>query len=713
MKARTYFADIFQKPGNRPIFCYRSGLTVYEEGLDAGMFASLGWNGAGFTQDILDGVTTYLNANNFPHAEIFRVDANGVSLTYSWQLAGFDVTKEADSVHAVMTLTSSRAPLTAKVHTVADGTAIFMRWLEFTNTGDGAVNLSNITIMGGGMESMERWHDYINEDQLHKLYSVGYFEHNQWGAEGGFRWHDIGTARMTIASHYQKNRFRHPMFIVKNNALGTIWFGQLGYSGGWAFDIDVNTNNRVDAAHLSFAARMDGENPTYVMQPGERIETPKLHIGMMNGDLDDIINEMHAHTRKSVFTLPAARGVNGGWIEGGMGPEHLMTVELTRHFVDTLAAVGAETMIIDAGWYCPPGRECREWHPLCGDWEYDPDRYPNGLEEIRDYIHEKGLLFGLWASIEEAGANTKVAKEHPGWFTTAYHGGKKTDLLDLTKPEVVEHLEKVFAHLVEDYKIDLFRIDLNIGDYNVNFIDDRGENGTARYYDSFYALLRRLRERYPDVVFENCAGGGGRTDLGMVANFTHTWVSDWQVAPRSVQITNGMTMVLPPEMVDRLSSGMNSHKTGTLDMNIRHTLFGRPSTNNYNCMGTEMNPNQIDFVRHSFDIYKEVIRPFAPTGKIFHHTPEAYDFQTKGTIVLERSAEDGSAGVIGIFRMCGTNADETVLYPRGIDVGAAYEVTFDNSGATAKISGYDMANNGLRVRIGQNLSSELIIYKKA
>ena len=42
-----------------------------------------------------------------------------------------------------------------------------------------------------------------------------------------------------------------------------------------------------------------------------------------------------------------------------------------------------------------------------------------------------------------------------------------------------------------------------------------------------------------------------------------------------------------------------------------------------------------------------------------------------------------------------------------------YDVTFDNSGATVRLSGFDMVQNGLRVRLGSALTSELILYKEA
>lgn len=62
-----------------------------------------------------------------------------------------------------------------------------------------------------------------------------------------------------------------------------------------------------------------------------------------------------------------------------------------------------------------------------------------------------------------------------------------------------------------------------------------------RHVQGYLGMYSRLRKRFPNVIFENCAGGGGRCDAGMIANFNHTWVSDNQVAPRSLLITNGMT----------------------------------------------------------------------------------------------------------------------------------------------------------------------------
>ena len=275
--------------------------------------------------------------------------------------------------------------------------------------------------------------------------------------------------------------------------------------------------------------------------------------------------------------------------------------------------------------------------------------------------------------------------------------------------------------MFETYEVDLFRLDYNISDAEI-FVRSCGGSGvvcnTIEYCNAVNSMYRRLRKRFPNMFFENCASGGGRTDIGMVSDFTHTWVSDWQVAPRSFAVTNGMTMALPPEYVDRLASGMYCHTRASLDFQIRQTLFGKPTTNSYNPVGSKNNCAQIAFVKHCYDIYKNFIRTFAEDSNIYHHTPEIYDLRPQGTGIIERAASDGSKSVIGVFRLAdATDKQDVIVYPRGIDIGSKYKVLYDNEfikGRTAQsiVDGYNLINDGIRVRIEDSLTSELVLIEK-
>jgi alpha-galactosidase len=47
-----------------------------------------------------------------------------------------------------------------------------------------------------------------------------------------------------------------------------------------------------------------------------------------------------------------------------------------------------------------------------------------------------------------------------------------------------------------------------------------------RYINNLYRLIDELQKKFPDVVFENCSSGGGRSDLGMLSRMDQTWTSD-------------------------------------------------------------------------------------------------------------------------------------------------------------------------------------------
>ncbi len=727
MLENARFRDIYvHTEGGATIFCYRTGMTVYEEKFENGRYTAAGWNPAGYTQNVLDSFPTRLPTDAFAEAQSFDVEAEGMSLSWHWEYVGFEQFTEtvektgAVLTHGIVTLRSPVKPVTVAVHTILDGTPVLNRYIEVTNTGERPLAINEIAPMAGGIEVTDGWKDFMTgaPDQT-KIYSLGYMDQAQWGHEGSFRWHDMPNAELAFGGNFRRERHRQPFFLLRNNLTGTMMIGQLGWAGGYrfSFDLDADTSQ----ARMGYRLALDSQKPMIILSAGESFASPAAHVGMIMGDLDDAVYAMHCHLRRSVFTLPDARGVLG-WFEGGMGPERLMDVTATKHFADTIAAIGGETLIIDAGWYCPPGTALSEWHPRSGDWVPHPDRYPNGIAEIRDYIHEKGLLFGLWFDLERLGVMSQTAKEHPEWISRTYVQGRTTSQINMAIPEAAAWVEAELSRCIEEYGIEVFRLDYNLSTIDLCNIVDLGngpENNYVRYYKNTNDMYRRLRLKYPDVVFENCAGGGGRMDVGFLANFTHTWISDWNVPPRSLAIVNGMTMALPPEMCDRLVGGMNCHTRGSLDFQARLTLFGRPTTNDYNAVGSQMNPDQLSFLRHTFDIYKNFIRPYTADCRMHHHTPEimagagaGLAEHPNGTAILERSAADRTKSAIGIFRLANAVADEfTVVYPHGIDLGRTYRVTFDNTGDVVTMRGSEILRDGLRIRLCGSVVSELILLE--
>jgi len=400
-------------------------------------------------------------------------------------------------------------------------------------------------------------------------------------------------------------------------------------------------------------------------------------------------------------------------VESGIGPELEITPEYVFHQIKNAAEWGCEVFFIDASWYAPPRSD---WWTTVGDWEVDRARFPEGLRPFRDLCHDKGMLFGLWMDAERIGQKSRLAQEHPDWLAVAYDGERRLgNVLDLSNPTVARWMEDRIARVIEDNELEFFRLDYNVGNIGPGAFTIRDgfvENFYWRYYEALYAIYERLRARFPYVIFENCASGGARTDIGMVRRFSHTWVTDWQIAPRSFSITNGMTMALPPEYVDRLIAGQNGHIAGDLDFQWRLLLFVRPSLGIFHPLGASWNPAQLARLRHFVELYKNFVRPFMCTGRIYHHTPAFVGTEPTGWGVLELASRDRSRAVAGVFQLAAPRKPEYLLRLRGLDASKRYRVSWDNTGQACELDGFVLMQQGLSVRLEGALTSELLIVEE-
>ena len=271
-------------------------------------------------------------------------------------------------------------------------------------------------------------------------------------------------------------------------------------------------------------------------------------------------------------------------------------------------------------------------------------------------------------------------------------------------------MEEQIARVISEYQLDLFRLDWNVDARQMRQCEVREgyiENTASRYNENLYRVYENLRSRFPEVIFENCAGGGGRTDLGMMEHFDFTWVSDWQIAPRSFVITNGMTMALPPERINRLMGGQKAYTTAEFAFQIRNLIFSQQNIGGICPPYADQHPGQLECLRHHVDIYKNFIRPMFARSNIYHHTPELTKESSFG--ILELAQENGEKAVVGVFRLRMSQENSAAVCLRGLDAGKMYRVTFDNTGAAVDISGYELMYRGLNVFLPGVLTSELLL----
>ncbi len=290
----------------------------------------------------------------------------------------------------------------------------------------------------------------------------------------------------------------------------------LEWSGTWYQDFRGGPRGTVA---VSGGVRVDG----LVLEPGERLALPAAHYVYFDGGLDGATNAFRRYVYEHV--LPGLAGERplppvcyNTWF--GVGPD--ISEDFLMAQADAAAELGMEYFVVDAGWYagCPGG----DFQPGVGNWEVvDADKFPRGLEPVARYVSDRGMGFGLWFEPERAHRGSHWAAEHPDWFWDA--GGDYLHInlgLDSAREAVV----RVVGDAVERLDARWVKLDYNIGPKR--FWDKADPTGKAmfRYVEGLYRVLDELVRRHPQVLWECCASGGRRIDLGTLRRAHSAWISD-------------------------------------------------------------------------------------------------------------------------------------------------------------------------------------------
>ena len=743
---------------------YVSGSTVFDEMLAGGRLVSRYWNPNG--QVLPEMYYEKLSWSVGQPADTFQLSIDNRNLAggYAWDSAsqspdsshlpltppptpappcreGLGVGREGQGgvrkdsnnqpflvTHGVVSLKHADAGIAVKVHTRLDGSPFLIRWLEITNLNSHAVGVTAVSPFSGLLWS-HRYEEHL-PPQLESPFELAYTHQFEWGHEGDF-WFEPLVAGRKIIDGEKKGRsgWGRPAFWVKNVCNGQTFVCELAWGGNYEFELDCRlqgtswVGNQVQPgnrqAELYFRMGLSGHDPVLrVLDAGETIQTPSVHLGLFHSNFDEIVQATHNHVRQVV--MPAQ--VPGREVEieanhRGYLCDRENVPDIIKD-VDVAASLGVEMYVIDAGWY---GNEPNQWWNNTGDWQDGAWLAKDGgLRAIVDHVHDLGLKFGLWVEIEAAGVNSTLKQDHPDWLLKRNQelvaGGRA---LDLTQPVVATWVESEIERLILTYHLDMFRIDHN---HNLQPSGNRLNQGliedlTWRYYEALFGIFDRLRERFPQVVFQNCAGGGGRLDWGTLGRFHNSELSDWMRPPRGIKILNGVTTSLPPEILLRtFGTEVGEHVLdGDVDTQLRH-CFSRIIFRGIAPSIDELTPYLRAHIEHYLDLYKTFIRPVMLGSLVFHHTPGLSLAQTTPWCVLEYGQPDRKAAVAVVFRTSATAEgvlpDVYTFYPRGLSPDRLYRVRLDNSRQEFITSGSELANRGLNVRLEAALSSELLMFEE-
>ena len=321
------------------------------------------------------------------------------------------------------------------------------------------------------------------------------------------------------------------------------------------------------------------------------------------------------------------------------------------------AALGAERFVLDDGWF---GRRDDDTTSL-GDWVVDARKYPGGLGPLVDHVRSLGMTFGLWFEPEMISRNSNLYRARPEWVLGGADQtlGRGQMVLDMARPEVRDFVFESMAAILSRHPIDCIKLDHN------RVLPAPGAAQTR----GAYALLDRLRDRFPTVEIESSASGGGRIDFGILRRTHRVWLSDSNDALERLRIQHEAALFLPGAVSGSHVGPRRCHTSGrTLDIAFRAWVAAQRQ------MGLELDPREL--TDREAEILRRVIAWYKRNRGWLHRADLLRLDSTDPAVIAEQHlAEDGSRFVVFLARA----RSGTPIVPRpqplaGLDPHARYRV---------------------------------------
>lgn len=549
-------------------------------------------------------------------------------------VTGVDTKKGSDYTLTTVTMKDKKQPVTVKVFYKAwQNVDIIETWTEINNGEKRAIRLKRFD---SGHLTLRRGNVWLTH------------LHGNWAAE------TVPTSEalapgMKVISNTDGARNAHcdaPEIMLSldgqpNERQGRTIGLALCWSGN--FEIRVNTpNNRL---HEVFAG-VDPQASDYVLDAGRSFTTPHLAMTYTDKGMGGVSRNFHYWAR------------HDGMLHNGMATRDILlnswegiyfdiTEDRIIKMMDDIKSMGGELFVMDDGWFGDKYPRKTDNSSL-GDWVTDIRKLPHGLKALTDAAKERGIKFGIWLEPEATNTKSELYEKHPDWVLQTPgrelklgRGGTQL-VLDMTNPKVQDFVFNIVDNLLtKNPEISYIKWDANASIQNVGSVyepKNKQTNIYVDYHEGLLKVLQRIRAKYPNVVIQDCASGGGRANYGLLPYFDEFWVSDNNDPLQRVYIQWGTSYFFP-------SNAMAQHIGGS-----PYQMTGRITPIKFRCdvamsgrLGMELQPSKMTEGERkqcttAISDYKK-LRPVVQLGNLYRLV-SPYDHQGLASLMYVSDAKD-------------------------------------------------------------------------
>ena len=425
--------------------------------------------------------------------------------------------------------------------------------------------------------------------------------------------HNIQTLRSARgASSHQHNPFAILAAPHTTEEAGECLGAMLVWSGNFKIECEVS---QMQSTRL--VAGVSDDDFSWTLEPGGQFAAPEVLFCYSDQGLSELSARYHrflqCHIIRSPWRDKPRPILINNWEATYMDFDAQRIWDIARQARD----LGVEMLVLDDGWF---GERSDDSSGL-GDWQFNEKKLGCTFDQLIGRVREMGLLFGLWIEPEMVCANTALYAAHPDWALSipgrAPATGRSQLVLDMGRPDVVDYLYDLFHRLLAEHDIAYIKWDMNrnLTDvYSRVLPPERQGEAAYRYMLGLYSLLDRLTRDFPQVLFEGCAGGGGRFDAGMLCYCPQIWCSDDTDAIHRIKIQYGTSFGYPPCAMGSHISASPNHQTGRSTLLSTRAVVAMAGTFGYELDLQKLTADEKEMVKAQIVRYKQ-LQPLLLEGR--------------------------------------------------------------------------------------------------
>ena len=389
--------------------------------------------------------------------------------------------------------------------------------------------------------------------------------HGTWARERLIESNKVGHARLCVESvRGESSHQDHPFMMLKtpgtNDTKGEVYAMSFVYSGNFHVSAGIDQFNNV-----RMLMGINDKDFKWKLNPGECFNAPEVIMVYSNEGTGKMTRTFHDFIRNHIIRSPYKNKKRPILINNWEATYFNFDTDKLIAIAKQASALGIEMLVMDDGWF---GNRFDDNRAL-GDWFVNENKIKGGLKYLVDEVNKLGMKFGIWFEPEMISPESDLYKEHPDWALAIPERtparARNQYVLDLSRRDVLDYTYESVAKILRSANIEYVKWDMNrqltdLG--SVQMPKDRMGELFHRHVLGVYELQERLLKEFPNLLLENCSGGGARFDPGMLFYSPQIWCSDDTDAIERLLIQEGTSLVYPLSTMGAHVSDCPNHTVG-------------------------------------------------------------------------------------------------------------------------------------------------------